>query len=190
MRKTFIILGGAAVAGLVAFAYLRSGDESVTADSPQMSSVFQGGDNHGQHTETITGSSASTDERARAVEAKPRSTKARRRRKRAAGQISKNSKNNRAASAKASNQESTGLPSIYGKKVDPEKKNLYGVPIESWVSAQKNHLHAELPEPAPGNVRVYVQCMEVKEKGLESLNTKQCQQLRIKSSFDSIARIE
>ncbi|MCB0416829.1 MAG: hypothetical protein KDD39_04210 [Bdellovibrionales bacterium] len=193
MKNSFVLLGIIAAAGVAALTYLRSGNENLPEVAPVpvhsensiQNNTVQGGDTHGQRTENQSELRASKSGK---LEASARPAASRRRRTRASSKIPKNSKKHRKASAEASGKEPTGLSTIYGKKVG--EKTLYGVPVETWVQSQKNHLHAELPEQAPGNVRVYVQCMEVKDKGLESLNSHQCRQLRIKSSFDSIARVE
>jgi len=88
-------------------------------------------------------------------------------------------------------EEGEKLPTIYsGQESDsqssvndsePRKKAekvVQGVPLESFVLSHKNSLGlSAVVEDTSPSMRVYVQCMEVKKKGLEYTGQEECQRL-------------
>ncbi len=62
------------------------------------------------------------------------------------------------------------------KKVEP--KVLHGVPVEAWVLSKRNKVNLnKVPPPAPGNLRVFVQCMELKKGETDELTERKCREL-------------
>ena len=53
-----------------------------------------------------------------------------------------------------------------------------GVKVAAWVSSQKNVVPHEVPDPGTGTgMRYFLNCMELKKKGLSPLNAKDCDAL-------------
>jgi hypothetical protein len=95
--------------------------------------------------------------------------------------------------------EASHLPSIYqeqepepesdpaGRVNDPESsgkagkkaaKVVHGVPVQAYVLAQKDKVSTgTVPAEAPSGIRVFLQCMELKNHGPESLDQRDCQHL-------------
>jgi hypothetical protein len=84
------------------------------------------------------------------------------------------------------------LPSIYQEKFTKRSvkvsshnsdgtkpKVLYGVPVDAWVRSQANSFGMPVSSDVGDlNVRVFVQCMELKKEGAEALTQTQCKPLQ------------
>ncbi len=98
-------------------------------------------------------------------------------------------------------------PSIYSGESDSEDtiaqnsekpaaeathaSKVLGVPIDRWLRSRKNSLALNVvPEQAHLGLRVFLWCMELKEKRVEYLSEGECQKLRLQSPFDKTVSVE
>lgn len=62
------------------------------------------------------------------------------------------------------------------QKVEP--KVVHGVPVDAWVLANRDKVNLnKVPPPAPGQLRLFVQCMELKSGEANELKEKECREL-------------
>lgn len=95
------------------------------------------------------------------------------------------------SSTKASQDQ--GLPSIYWPKRHKlkssgpakKKKRVGGVDADAWALAREDSLASYLPPSAPPGMRIFIQCMELKNKGLEYIGPDTCRELLSRRDFSS-----
>ncbi len=58
-----------------------------------------------------------------------------------------------------------------------KSKVVHGVPLEAFVQGGRNTLPAEVSPGAPGGVRVFLQCMELRPGNTQNLSEKECKEL-------------
>lgn len=79
--------------------------------------------------------------------------------------------------------EGEAFNSIYASKklkIDTKLKKskvVHGVPLEAFVQGGRDTLPAEVSSGAPGGVRVFLQCMELRPGSTQNLTEKECKEL-------------
>lgn len=67
---------------------------------------------------------------------------------------------------------------------------VHGVPIEDWVLSDRDGIAMGDPGDDPEGMRVYLMCMELKRKRLESISQQQCASFKLKRPTDGVARLD
>lgn len=84
-----------------------------------------------------------------------------------------------AKSSTAKRTKTAKLPSLHrGRKSGKDsQKFVHGVGVEAFVESEKDRLDYSVTEARPQGVRVFVQCMEVKNKKTNPLSRSECGEL-------------
>lgn len=71
------------------------------------------------------------------------------------------------------------------KAASAKEKVVHGVPLQAWVRSQKNKILLPAVTADTGNgLRVFLQCLELKQKGPEYLERGECKALLVRHSTD------